>query len=245
MVAEALGGLHPSKRTTVRLLFPGATIGAVSLIPIRPGAPDAPATGAPDSRPGSGRAAESERRDAARNRELLLRTARELIEERGVDGLTMATLARRAGVGNGTVFRRFGSRAGLMVNLLSDAEAQFQGRFMFGPPPLGPGAPPLERLIAVGTERIGWVLEYGDLARAADVSAYNRFDVPAAVLWHRHLELLLRQAGVTADPWLMAGALSVTLEPERILHSVRVHGVAPDRLVESWRELVTRVVNGA
>ena len=162
-----------------------------------------------------------------------------------MDGLTMATLARRAGVGNGTVFRRFGSRAGLMVNLLSDAEAQFQGRFMFGPPPVGPGAPPLERLIAVGTERIGWVLEYGDLARAADVSAYNRFDVPAAVLWHRHLELLLRQAGVTADPWLMAGALSVTLEPERILHSVRVHGVAPDRLVESWRELVTRVVNGA
>jgi AcrR family transcriptional regulator len=202
----------------------------VSLIPIRPG---------------SGRAAEPERRDAARNRELLLRAARELIEERGVDGLTMATLARRAGVGNGTVFRRFGSRAGLMVNLLSDAEAQFQGRFMFGPPPLGPGAPPLERLIAVGAERIGWVLEYGDLARAADVSAYNRFDVPAAVLWHRHLELLLRQAGVTADPWLMAGALSVTLEPERILHSVRVHGVAPDRLVESWRELVTRVVNGA
>jgi hypothetical protein len=43
----------------------------------------------------------------------------------------------------------------------------------------------------------------------------------------------------------MAGALSVTLEPERILHAVRVHGVAPDRLVESWRELATRVVRGA
>ena len=218
-------------------------MGAVSLIPIRPGTHAGPADG-----PGgasSPRPAESERRDAARNRELLLRAARELIEECGADGLTMATLAQRAGVGKGTVFRRFGSRAGLMMTLLSDAEAQFQGRFMFGPPPLGPGAPALERLVAFGAERIGWVLEYGELARAADVSAYNRFDVPAAVLWHRHLELLLRQAGVTADPWLMAGALSVTLEPERILHSVRVHGVAPARLVESWRELATRVVNGA
>ncbi|WP_346958935.1 helix-turn-helix domain-containing protein [uncultured Arthrobacter sp.] len=193
----------------------------------------------------AGRTIDSERRDAARNRELLLRAARELVEECGADGLTMANLAGRAGVGKGTVFRRFGSRAGLMMTLLSDAEAQFQGRFMFGPPPLGPGAPPLDRLIVFGAERIAWVLEYGELARAADVSAYNRFDVPAAVLWHRHLELLLGEAGVTADPWLMAGALSVTLEPERILHSVRVHGVSPERLVESWRELVTRVVRGA
>ena len=143
---------------------------------------------------------EPERRDAARNRELLLRAARELIEECGADGLTMDTLAQRAGVGKGTVFRRFGSRAGLMMTLLSDAEAEFQGRFMFGPPPLGPGAPPLERLIAFGEERIAWVLEFGELARAADVSAYNRFDVPAAVLWHRHLEMLLREAGVDCRP---------------------------------------------
>ena len=198
----------------------------VSLIPIRPGL-------------------EPERRDAARNRELLLRAARELIEECGADGLTMGTLAQRAGVGKGTVFRRFGSRAGLMMTLLSDAEAEFQGRFMFGPPPLGPGAPPRERLIAFGEERIAWVLEFGELARAADVSAYNRFDVPAAVLWHRHLEMLLREAGVTTDPWLMATSLSAVLEPERILHAVRVHHIAPQRLAASWRELVSRVVRGA
>lgn len=211
----------------------------VSLIPIRPAVPGGTPAVSPAPAP-LGRPAE--RRDAARNRELLLRAARELIAEGGVDGLTMASLAARAGVGKGTVFRRFGSRAGLMMNLLSEAEARFQGRFMFGPPPLGPGAPALERLVALGAERIRWVLEFGELARAADVSAYNRFDVPAAVLWHRHLEVLLRGAGFTADPWLMAGSLSVTLEPERILYAVRVHGIAPDRLIESWRELAVRVV---
>ncbi|WP_442960670.1 TetR/AcrR family transcriptional regulator [Pseudarthrobacter sp. MM222] len=206
----------------------------MSLIPLRSGA-------------GTGvlPVADSGRRDAARNRELLLQAARELIETCGVDALTMATLAQRAGVGKGTVFRRFGSRAGLMMTLLSDAEAGFQGRFMFGPPPLGPGAPPLERLVACGLERIAWVLEYGELARAADVSAYNRFDVPAAVLWHRHLEMLLREAGVTADPWLMATSLSATLEPERLLHAVRVHGIAPERLTASWRELVSRLLGRA
>lgn len=201
----------------------------VSLIPIRSGTP------------GSG----PKRSDAARNRELLLCAARQLIEESGADGLTMDKLAERAGVGKGTVFRRFGSRAGLMMTLLSDSEAEFQGRFMFGPPPLGPGAPPLERLIASGAGRIGYVLEYGDLARAADHSVYNRFEVPAAVLWHRHLEYLLREAGLHADPWLMAMSLSATLDPERLLYAVRVQGVSPERLEESWRQLVTRVVRPA
>lgn len=215
----------------------------VSLIPIRPGAQGGARNAA---QPGVARSgAETERRDAARNRELLLHAARELIEECGADGLTMGSLAQRAGVGKGTVFRRFGSRAGLMMTLLSDAEAGFQGRFMFGPPPLGPGAEPLERLIAFGVERIAWVQEFGELARAADESTYNRFDVPAAVLWHRHLELLLREAGVAADPWLLAASLGATLEPERLLHAVMVHQVAPERLAESWRELVTRVVRGA
>jgi len=202
----------------------------VSLIPIRPGSASGPGP---------------ERRDAARNRELLLCAARQLIEECGADGLTMDKLAERAGVGKGTVFRRFGSRAGLMMTLLSDSEAEFQGRFMFGPPPLGPGAPPLERLIAFGAGRIGYVLEYGDLARAADHSVYNRFEVPAAVLWHRHIEHLLRAAGFDADPWLMAMSLSATLDPERLLHAVRVHGVSPERLEASWRQLVTRVVGSA
>lgn len=199
----------------------------VSLIPIRSG---------------SQLGGETERSDAVRNRELLLKAARELIEECGADGLTMDRLAERAGVGKGTVFRRFGSRAGLMMTLLSDSEAEFQGRFMFGPPPLGPGAPPLDRLVAFGAERIAYVLEYGELARAADSSAYNRFDVPAAVLWHRHIEMLLRAAGVSADPWLMAMSLSSTLDPERLLYAVRVHHVAPERLVGSWRELVTSLV---
>ena len=202
----------------------------VSFIPLRPGSLSGPVT---------------ERSDAARNRERLLGAARELIEECGADGLTMDRLAERAGVGKGTVFRRFGSRAGLMMTLLSDAEAEFQSRFMFGPPPLGPGAPGLERLVAFGAARIAYVLEYGELARAADESAHNRFDVPAAVLWHRHIELLLREEGMDADPRLMAMALSATLDPERLLHAVRIHGIEPGRLAESWRELVTRVVRGA
>lgn len=199
----------------------------MSFIPLLPGSLSGPPT---------------ERSDAARNRERLLAAARELIAECGADALTMDRLAERAGVGKGTVFRRFGSRAGLMMTLLSDSEAAFQARFMFGPPPLGPGAPGLERLIAFGAERIAYVMEHGELARAAETSPRSRFEVPAAMLWQRHIELLLRQEGMDADPLLMAMSLSATLEPDRLLHAVRVRGLSPERLAGSWRELVTRVV---
>ena len=194
--------------------------------------------------PGSLSGPPAERSDAARNRERLLGAARELIAECGPDALTMDRLAERAGVGKGTVFRRFGSRAGLMMTLLSDSEAAFQARFMFGPPPLGPGARGLERLIAFGAERIAYVMEHGDLARAAEGSAHSRYEVPAVMLWQRHIELLLREEGMDADPLLMAMSLTATLDPDRLLHAVRVHGLAPERLTDSWRELVTRVVRG-
>jgi AcrR family transcriptional regulator len=189
--------------------------------------------------------AAAERSDAARNRERLVTAARELIQESGTEGLTMDRLAERAGVGKGTVFRRFGSRAGLMLTLLDDSEAAFQARFLFGPPPLGPGAPGLDRLIAFGAERIAYVVEFGDLVLAAENASRGRFEVPAAVLWHRHIEVLLRDAGFEADPWLMAGSLSATLDAERLLTLVRVHGITPDRLAASWRDLVTRVVRAA
>ena len=98
-----------------------------------------------------------ERGDAARNRALLLDAARRLIAERGADAVTMDDIAAAAGVGKGTVFRRFGSRAGLMMVLLDEDERASQQAFLFGPPPLGPGAPPLDRLLAFGRERLRFV----------------------------------------------------------------------------------------
>lgn len=187
----------------------------------------------------------AERSDAARNRERLLVAARELIQECGTQGLTMDRLAERAGVGKGTVFRRFGSRAGLMLTLLDDAEAAFQAGFMFGPPPLGPGAPALDRLVAFGTARIGYVVEFGDLVLGAENASRGRPAVPATALWHRHVEVLLGEAGFQADPWLMADSLGATLEAGRLLNLVRSHGVGAERLADSWRELVTRVVKDA
>ena len=91
----------------------------------------------------------AERADAARNRRLLLATAREMVAAQGADKLTMDGLAERAGLGKGTVFRRFGTRAGIFQALLDDDEREFQEQVLSGPPPLGPGRPaagPADRL---------------------------------------------------------------------------------------------------
>ena len=91
-----------------------------------------------------------ERADAARNRARILCSAARLFDERGIECVSMDDIADAAGVGKGTVFRRFGSRSSLAQAVLSERERAFQEHIVRGTPPLGPGAPPRERLSAFG-----------------------------------------------------------------------------------------------
>ena len=119
----------------------------------------------PPGADGSESAGRPERADAARNRRRLLAVAHEMLAAEGADKLTMDALADRAGLGKGTVFRRFGTRAGIFQALLDDDERDFQRQVLSGPPPLGPGAQPLDRLTAYGQARIDFLI--GHLSSAA------------------------------------------------------------------------------
>ena len=150
----------------------------------------------------------AERADAARNRRLLLATARDMLAERGADQLTMDRLAERAGLGKGTVFRRFGTRAGIFAALLDDDERDFQERVLSGPPPLGPGAPPLDRLIAYGRARVGFLIGHREIARGA---LDGREPVPAGSqtpLSRAHIGFLLGEIGLAADLDVLATQLT-------------------------------------
>src|SRR5271155_5132230 len=116
-----------------------------------------------------------ERGDAARNR------AQVLVAARGAAAVTMDDIAAAAGVGKGTVFRRFGSRSGLMVVLLDEDERASQQAFMFGPPPLGPDAPPLDRLLAFGRERLRFAHAHHELLVAANRDPASRYGAAAMV----------------------------------------------------------------
>ena len=95
---------------------------------------------------------ERERADARRNRERILCAAARLVDERGIDCVSMDDVAAAAGVGKGTLYRRFGDRWTLLRALIDEPERDFQDELIRGEPPLGPGGPPMERLRAFGDD---------------------------------------------------------------------------------------------
>ncbi|MDK1360763.1 helix-turn-helix domain-containing protein [Arthrobacter sp. zg-Y1219] len=186
-----------------------------------------------------------ERLDAARNRRLLLGTALAIVSEAGVDALTMDDLARRAGVGKGTVFRRFGSRAGLMQALLDHAQRGFQESYMRGPAPLGPGAQPLERLHAFGQARIRALEITGELRRAAAVDGFTHHRHATRQLELLHLTMLLSAVPAVRDPELTAYQLEAFLEAGLLLHLHRTAGMPLDRIIDGWTGLVASVTGSS
>src|SRR5688500_11090410 len=88
------------------------------------------------------------RADAVRNRAAILAATEELVAAGGAARLRIAEVARRAGVGPGSVYRAFGSKGDLLLALLDERERVLQEELIRGAAPLGPGAPPAERLEA-------------------------------------------------------------------------------------------------
>src|SRR3954468_11431835 len=107
------------------------------------------------------------RADAARNRARILEVTSELVAEHGIEGVSMDDVARAACVGTGTLYRRFGDRAGLAFALLDEQTREFQNALIAGPPPLGPGAPASERLQAFGAGYIALLERHSALMAAA------------------------------------------------------------------------------
>ncbi|MBR7828310.1 TetR/AcrR family transcriptional regulator [Actinospica sp. MGRD01-02] len=192
-----------------------------------------------------GQAPPSERADAARNRARLLQAAATLIQEQGAEHLTMDAVAAAAGVGKGTVFRRFGDRSGLLFALLDETELTFQNAFMLGPPPLGPGAGPIARLEAFGTARLRHLLDNLNLYLEADQQATARYTSPSRNVRARHIAILLHEADVRGDLDLLAETLLGTLDPTFVHHLLARRGHDADQLEAGWRDLVARITHPA
>jgi AcrR family transcriptional regulator len=188
----------------------------------------------------------AERADAARNRIHLLTTARQMLAEQGAARLTMDGLAERAGLGKGTVFRRFGTRAGIFQALLDDDEREFQQRVLSGPPPLGPGAAPLERLIAYGRARAVFMVRRRDIARAALDGSQPRPTGQRTPMSQLHIRMLLAQLSLGgADVDMLTVQLAAALDGPVLLYLSSVELADADeveqRIGQAWQDLAERV----
>ncbi len=184
----------------------------------------------------------NQRADAARNRERVLCSAARLFAERGAGNVSMDEIAESAGVGKGTLFRRFGSRAGLASAVLDEQERALQEAFIRGEPPLGPGAPPCERLVAFGEAMLDMLEAHHEILFEAAVRGAHFAAGPYGV--HRlHVLLLLREADPGCDAELLSDLLMASLGAELFINLRQARGVELERIKRGWRELVSRALS--
>ncbi|WP_181448591.1 TetR/AcrR family transcriptional regulator [Nonomuraea aridisoli] len=183
-----------------------------------------------------------ERADAARNRRAILRAAEELLRRHPPEQVSVERVAAAAGVGKGTVFHRFGSRTGLMRALMSERARELEEAVTQGPPPLGPGAAPSERLVAFLEAVAELAARNGNLMAAHEhavltsKSEQPREANPIYVFWHRHASGLIAEARPDADAELIAHMLLGTLHMEPVASLLRAGG--HERLAASFADLV-------
>ncbi|MGW6457312.1 TetR/AcrR family transcriptional regulator [Streptomyces sp. NPDC055078] len=192
-----------------------------------PHRPDLPLGDRPPKRP----LPAGPRADAALNRRRILEAAAGIVATQGPEALTMNAVARASGTGVGTVYRRFGDVAGLISALLDNREREFQEAFVSGPPPLGPGAPPEERLRAFLHALADRVIEQRELLLAGEAASPTGRHIHGSHLArHVHLTMLIRQIRPDADAPLLAHFLLAPFAPSLISHLTHDQHRTPEQI---------------
>jgi AcrR family transcriptional regulator len=188
-----------------------------------------------------------ERADARRNRERILCAAARLIEERGIEHISMDDVAAEAGVGKGTLYRRFGERGELLRALIEEPERAFQESLIRGEPPLGPGADAVDRLHAFGTGLLDLLERHSRFIRAAEgLGGIKRFTHPVYQGYRSHVGVLLRQIrGDDPRTEYLVDCLMAPLGAEPFLYQREVRGMSLDEMKAGWCTLADAVVSAA
>ncbi|HEY6749233.1 MAG TPA: helix-turn-helix domain-containing protein [Mycobacteriales bacterium] len=183
------------------------------------------------------------RSDAVRNRTAILAAARAVVRDRGAANLRVAEVARAAGVGAGSIYRAMGSRSGLLLALLDEDERELQERMIRGEPPIGPGAPPAERLEAFVRELHALVLRQREVLVAADdTAALAQLRSPVHAGWAAHLRVLISQLRPQADPVILAELVLGAVSAPTSVHLVDDLGRDPDAVLDVVLAMVRALV---
>ncbi|NYJ00687.1 AcrR family transcriptional regulator [Nocardioides thalensis] len=182
----------------------------------------------------------AQRADAQRNTERLLDAAARLFSEHDPADVSMEQIAQAAGVGKATLYRRFPDLASVAAALLGEHEVELQERMMRGEPPLGPGAPPGDRLAAFYGAMVDLLERHGSLVLGTEVG-HERFSVGAYGFWRAHVLALLR-GGAVPDPEATVDLLLAPIAPDVYLHQRRRLKLDEQRIRDSLAEMAHRVL---
>jgi AcrR family transcriptional regulator len=186
-----------------------------------------------------------ERADAARNRQRILAAASDLFRQTDPRAVTMEDIAAAAAVGKATLYRRYPDRTAVAIALLDEHERELQEQILVGPPPLGPGAPPDERLGAFLKAFTRFNEEHGHLLGAVETEA-ERLRAGAYAAWHTHVLALLTEAGVAGGDTrrALADALLGMVAPEVHRYQRETQGLSVRQIGFAAELIATKLCAG-
>jgi AcrR family transcriptional regulator len=182
------------------------------------------------------------RADAARNRRAILDATAALLRAHGHESLTMDQVAAAAGVGKGTIFHRFGSKAGLLRALIYEGALALREAVTVGPPPLGPGAPAADRLVAYFDAMSRNVIDGIEVTMAYRDAESDRLAEPIHAFWLQHIGELLGVARPDLDAPVVARLLLSSMGGDLVLALIRTG--QSERYRRAVNTLVASVVRG-
>jgi AcrR family transcriptional regulator len=145
-----------------------------------------------------------ERADAAANRQQVLVAARHLFEQRGVEQVTMDEIARAAGVGKGTLYRRYPDKAALVLELMDACFVNFERETLEELETSSASISAIDQLHAFLDRLIGWTEEHtpwlGVIADQSNSSHRGSGRCGPIYRWlHGVVDYLLRQAASSGE----------------------------------------------
>lgn len=184
------------------------------------------------------------RADAARNREAVLAAADELFARSDSPrGVSMEQVAAAAGVGKGTLFRRFGDRNGLIRAVFAARSEAVRAAVESGPPPLGPGAPARDRVPALLDALLGFKLDNRHLSVALeDAGSGSPYEAEYYGWWHGVVRDALAETDAVPDPAFAAHALLAAVRADLVEHLVAVEGLSGEEIRGRLGEYVGKVL---
>jgi AcrR family transcriptional regulator len=194
----------------------------------------------------------AERADAVRNRRAILAATEDLLATHRPQDISMEQVAAAAGVAKGTIFHRFGNRMGLMRALIVERAQALEEAVTSGPPPLGPGVPDRDRLLAF-LSAVAAVISrnkslLAELAYSAatepaisEKAAHDRNDHPVYRFWHGHVSSLIAAQRPDADAEMIAHIMLGALHSEPILAQLTAEG--PERITAALHALARAVLD--
>lgn len=186
--------------------------------------------------------ARAERRDAAEHRRAILAAARRLFAERGVDAVAMHQIAQAAGVGQGTLYRRYAHKGLLCMALLEESMARLRQQALSLQPSTA-----LEQLDDLLALLVAFCEENAPLLGAvADAACGERRSTlychPFRTWLHDTVTSLLERAIADGearplDVACVVDAILSSVSIDLYLHQRRAQGFSPARICGALRSL--------